>query len=79
MKIGDKVNVCMSRNDCFSDNIQQYSNIIKECTIKYTPCSEGDTYHFLTRDGIEFVLNPSSRDFVGIEPYVEIDYNNIPF
>jgi hypothetical protein len=67
MKEGSLVNVCMSRNDCFSPSIQKNSPIIRNCFLKYTPANTGDMYHFLTEDGIEFIVNPMSTDFIGIE------------
>lgn len=71
MKIGDKVNVAMTTNDVFSLNIQKYSPIIRNCTIKYMPSFNGDTWYFITEDGIEFVVNPNCSSFAGIEKITE--------
>ena len=69
MEEGSKVNVCMSRNDCFSIAIQNYSPIVRNCTLKYTPSDTGDMYHFITENGIEFRVNPQSSEFIGIEEF----------
>lgn len=75
MKIGDKVNVVMT-DFFFSSRIQRETEksnglVIMNCTIKYMPSCGGDTYVFITEDGIEFVVNSSCSAFVGIEKVAE--------
>ena len=59
-------------NFFFSSRIQRETEksnglVIMNCTIKYLPSCGGDVYHFITEDGIEFVVNSSCSSFVGIE------------
>lgn len=77
MKIGDRVNVVMTSNDIFSLKMQKYCHIISNCTIKYMPTSDGDTYIFITEDGIEFMVNPSCSSFAGIELIAEENSDQI--
>jgi len=81
MKEGSKVNVCMSNDSCFSLAVQKYDTVIRNCTLKYTPSNTGDCFHIVTEDGIELIVNPSSKDFIGIEEIKDTaqEDDNLPF
>jgi hypothetical protein len=65
MKKGDLVVVCMARNDCFTfQKSCRFSAYIKEVPGFY---EVGDLTWTLDVDGNEVMLNPTSKDFIGME------------
>ena len=61
---GKIVTICMSHNNCFTF---QTGPKIHGAKIIHYPCDTGDSWLLELQDGLQFSLNPCSKDFIGLE------------